>query len=228
VIVIGNPDWKPSLVGLAASSLSDDHKCSVFIWGRDGNNILKGSCRSDGSVSLVDLMSEVEKDILLDFGGHTMAGGFSVSAEKVHLLEDRLQIAYEKVILTSTASLELDTNKVEADTKITLDEVTLENYKMIAKLAPYGVGNPKPLFLLEKVEIKNIKKFGKEANHLELSFYNSRERTVKAIGFFMADLVEKKKLDIKQKINLLANFENSTFAGRTELRLRIVDLEIVL
>jgi single-stranded-DNA-specific exonuclease len=228
VIVIGNPDWKPSLVGLAASSLSDDHKCSVFIWGRDGNNILKGSCRSDGSVSLVDLMSEVEKDILLDFGGHTMAGGFSVSAEKVHLLEDKLQSAYEKIIVADKVSPKPNSDEAKADSKITLDEITLENYKMIAKLAPYGVGNQKPLFLLEKLEIKNIKKFGKEVNHLELLFHNSRGRTVKAIGFFMADLLEKKKLDINQKINLLANFENSTFAGRTELRLRIVDLENML
>ncbi len=228
VIVIGNPDWKPSLVGLAASSLSDDHKCSVFIWGRDGNNILKGSCRSDGRVSLIDLMSLVEKDILLDFGGHNMAGGFSVSAEKVHLLEEKLQEAYEKVISMSRLNLDIGLDSTEdkvADMKITLDEINIENYKMIAKLTPYGVGNPKPIFLLENIIIDSVRNFGKENNHLELIFKNSRNYKIKAIIFFKKMTDWGDELKVGQKISLLANIENSQFNGRSDLRLRIVDIK---
>jgi hypothetical protein len=79
--------------------------------------------------------------------------------------------------------------------------------------------------------------FGKENNHLELIFRNSSEKNiypntsggrVKAIGFFMKTTDWGAELKTGDRINLLANFEKSTFRGFTELRLRIVDLEIVL
>lgn len=228
VIVIGNPEWRPSLLGLVANSLVDDHARPVFLWGRDGGNILKGSCRGDGCTSVIDLMAEVEAGIFEDFGGHNMSGGFSVVQEKVHLLEEKLQIAYEKVITgQSVANLDKATLCL-ADAKISFDEVTNENYRLIEKLAPYGVGNPKPLFLFEKAIIGNVKMFGKESNHLELTFKNSRGRDVKAIGFFTKDTDYGPALKAGDIINLLANFEKSTFRGFTELRLRIVDVEIVL
>lgn len=224
VVVIGNPDWKPSLLGLVANSLVDDHSCPVFLWGRDGENKLKGSCRGDGCVGVMDLMLEVEPGIFGEFGGHAMSGGFSVLQEKVHLLEEKLQLAYEKVILKGIVLKD----EVIADAKIGLDDVTMENYKLIEKLAPFGTGNPKPLFLFENITIDNVKMFGKETNHLELSFKNSRGRAVKAIGFFMKHTDWKRELKAGDRINLLANFEKSTFRGFAELRLRLVDLEFVL
>lgn len=224
VIVIGNPEWKPSLLGLVANSLVDDHARPVFLWGRDGGNILKGSCRGDGCTSVIDLMMEVETGIFEEFGGHNMSGGFSVVQEKAHLLEEKLQIAYEKV---STRGI-IQVEEAVADAQISFDEVTNENYRLIEKLSPYGVGNPKPLFLFEKVVIEGVKMFGKETNHLELSFKNSRGRVVKAIGFFTKDTAYGPALKAGDTINLLANFEKSTFRGFAELRLRIVDVEIVL
>ncbi len=224
VLVIGNPDWKPSLLGLVANSLVDDHSCPVFLWGRDGGNILKGSCRSDGSASLIEIMNGVEPGIFEEFGGHTMSGGFSVVSEKVHLLEEKLQISYEKLTLNSNFVPE----EIIADMKLTLDEVNNDNYRLIEKLAPFGVGNPKPLFLFEKVEIKSVKNFGKENNHLEIIFENSRGKAVKAIGFFQKMDSYGTELKAGDTISLLANFEKSTFRGFTELRLRIVDLEIML
>jgi single-stranded-DNA-specific exonuclease len=220
VVVIGNPEWKPSLLGLVANSLVDDHNRPVFLWGRDGGNILKGSCRGDGCVSTLDLMNEVEAGVFIEFGGHSMSGGFSVVQEKVHLLEEKLQIAYERVIIKGSKVV----NEVTPDAKITFDEVTNENYRLIEKLAPYGVGNPKPLFLFEGAVIESAKMFGKETNHLEITFKNSKNKIIKAIGFFMKITDWGRELKAGDKINLLANFEKSTFRGFSELRLRIVDI----
>jgi single-stranded-DNA-specific exonuclease len=228
VIVIGNPEWKPSLLGLVANSLVDDHNRPVFLWGRDGGNILKGSCRGDGCVSLLSLMSEVEAGIFEEFGGHEMSGGFSVVSEKVHLLEEKLQLAYKKVSGQGETFSKSDKASPCPDAKLSLDEVTAENYRLIEKLAPFGVGNAKPLFLLEKVEIAKVRSFGKENNHLEIIFKNSRGQDIKAIGFFKKLTDFGPELKAGHKINLLANFEKSTFRGFTELRLRIVNIKIVL
>lgn len=225
VLVIGNPDWKPSLLGLVANTLKDTHSCPVFLWGRDGGNILKGSCRSDGSVDLLALMQNVEDGILEQFGGHAMSGGFELVQEKVHLLEEKLNEAYERVTGTDCVSPKSNSDETKADMKITFDEVTHENYRLIEKMSPFGKDNPKPLFLFERVEIKNVKMFGKENNHLELTFENSKGRAVKAIGFFLNTKSFGSELKVDDKINLLANFEKSIFRGFAELRLRIVKVE---
>lgn len=225
VIVIGNPEWKPSLLGLVANSLVDDHNRPVFLWGRDGGNILKGSCRGDGSISVVALMNELEPGILEEFGGHDMSGGFSVIQEKIHLLEEKLQFAYERVMIKADlVSPKPRSGEVKAEAELTFDEVTLENYKLLEKLAPFGTGNPKPLFIFKKAVIQNIKTFGKENNHLELGFVNSRGQKIKAVGFFR----EPGELKVGDQINLFANLELSFFGQRSELRLRIVGMETVL
>src|SRR3989338_4957707 len=80
VVVLGNPEWKPALLGLAANSLMNDRGGVVCLWGRDANGKLKGSCRSDGAVSVVDLFVNAG-DALEEYGGHAASGGFSVSHE---------------------------------------------------------------------------------------------------------------------------------------------------
>jgi len=87
VIVIGNPQWRVGVLGLVASKISDEYKKPVFVWGKDENDFIKGSCRSDGSVSVVELMTET-REFFMEFGGHEFAGGFTVQNEKIHFLEE--------------------------------------------------------------------------------------------------------------------------------------------
>ena len=61
VLVFGNPEWKPSLLGLAGNALLDDIRRPIFLWGRNGDTQLKGSCRSDGSVNLILLMEKAKE-----------------------------------------------------------------------------------------------------------------------------------------------------------------------
>mgnify|MGYP001585479549 FL=1 len=77
VMVIGNPKWRVGVLGLVAGKISDKCKKPVFVWGKDENDCIKGSCRSDGSVSVVELMTET-RESFVDFGGHELAGGFTV------------------------------------------------------------------------------------------------------------------------------------------------------
>jgi len=91
-------------------------------------------------------------------------------------------------------------------------------------MAPFGIGNQKPTFLFKGLKISEIKEFGKEKNHLELSFKNSRGRQVKAISFFKTRNSFEPVLSEGDTINLVATFEKNNFGGRSELRLRIVDI----
>jgi single-stranded-DNA-specific exonuclease len=218
LIVIGNPAWRIGILGLIASKVVDEYKRPVFVWGNDGNEIIRGSCRSWGGINLVELMSQLPENSLLGFGGHKGAGGFSVSYEEIHFLEERLL----KVLDVMKEGRSEEEQSIDAT--ILLDDVTNENYNVIEKLAPYGMGNPKPTFLFKNVEIFGIKEFGKEKNHLELIFKNSKGNQIKAISFFKTRESFKEILVIGNKIDMIATFEKNSFAGRTELRLRIVDI----
>lgn len=219
IIVVGNPLWKPGLVGLVASNLSETFSRTVFVWGRNENGEIKGSCRSDGTVNLVDFMTAVRKEIFINIGGHELAGGFSVSNDGVHILEDELVTAYEIV------KKEKDETSVVVDATLLLPDVNWVNWKYIEKFAPFGVGNPKPTFLFENIVIKEARYFGKERTHLELSFENS---SVKAILFFAKNNNEEHGkqgvLEAGNTIDLVATMEVNTFRNKRELRLRIVSI----
>ncbi|HEY4715046.1 MAG TPA: DHHA1 domain-containing protein, partial [Candidatus Paceibacterota bacterium] len=219
VIVIGNPKWRVGVLGLIASKIAEEYKRPAFVWGMEGGETIKGSCRSDGSVNLVEMMGLLPENTLLGFGGHELAGGFSVSHEQVHFLSENLEIVYEKTKREFTQG-----GNYSVDKTMTLDQVSSENYKVIEKMAPFGLGNPKPTFLFENVEIFSIKRFGKANDHLEISFKDENNSLIKAIQFFKTEESFNQPLKVGNRINLVANFEKSMFRGRTELRLRIVDI----
>jgi single-stranded-DNA-specific exonuclease len=237
VIVIGNPKWRIGILGLVASKISEEHKKPAFVWGSNdlkGSDpwpekgvgplrVLKGSCRSDGIVNLVRLMSLLPENTLLEFGGHELAGGFAVTHEQVHFLEEHLCVAYKSIQGSDPKKNEGDGPR-GVDKKMLLEEVTIENYEQIEKLAPFGLGNPKPSFLFENIEIENIKQFGKANDHLEIIFKDKNSRQIKAIQFFKTHSSFGGSLKKGDRINLVANFERSMFRNRAELRLRIIDI----
>lgn len=222
VLVFGNPEWKPSLLGLVANSFSDEHERPAFFWGRNGESdgLIKGSCRSGGNINIVKLMEKV-KDSFVDFGGHHGAGGFSVLPENIHHLEERLNEAYDELL---KEGLLTDEEEVFVDKVLKIDDVNWDTWRDLERFQPFGLDNPKPQFLFENIIIENSKLFGKESNHLELCFKNSRGKDVKAIAFFQDRNSFDGKAKTGEKINLVANLEKSEFRNFPELRLRIVDI----
>jgi len=219
VIVVGNPSWRIGVLGLVAGKLSDEYKKTVFVWGKDENECIKGSCRSPGDVSIVDLMTNAG-EYFLEFGGHELAGGFTVSGDKIHFLEDVLQEAFKKI------KHKFEKENEETDVIGDLSLVNIKNWREIEKLAPFGLGNPKPIFLFPKVKIENIKKFGKNGSgeHLEITFSDSNKKKAKGISFFSNNDSFDVPLSEGKVVDLTATFDLSRFRGREELRLRIVDI----
>jgi len=221
IVVLGHPDWKPSLLGLAANSIVEEHGMPVFLWGRESGTVIKGSCRSNGVVNVVEIMRKAEEGSFIDFGGHSMSGGFSVSDDKIHFLSDSLAKAYKEVLLTSDGELK---QNYSIDTVLGLNEINEKTYKDIQMLSPFGEANPKPVFLFKSVIVKSCIQFGKEKNHLKITLSKDGGRAIEAIAFFADENTYKKEVKEGATINLVANIEKSFFRGRGELRLRIVDV----
>jgi single-stranded-DNA-specific exonuclease len=220
VIVMGHLHWKPTVLGLVANSLKDDHDRPVFLWGKENGPIIKGSCRSDGRVSVVDLMEE-SRSLFLHFGGHKMSGGFAVEQANIHTLEDALVVSYQKLRLaTDAAGAGVD----DFDAEFGVDDINWGTYSVVEKLAPYGVGNPKPVFLFKNVRVKAAKLFGQTKNHTEISFENSVGDVYNAISFFTKATDPLKRVKAGDVVTLKACLEKSFFKKYPELRLRIISV----
>ena len=220
VVVLGDTDWKPSLLGLAANSIVEERGGVVCLWGRDAKGNLKGSCRSDGSISVVELFSGAG-DAFLEFGGHNAAGGFSVSHERVHTLHEELVLA-SKGLWRAT-----DDENVESksDTRASLSEVTPALLKEISSLAPFGVGNPKPVLLVTGSTISSVRMFGRSNNHIELVLSCARTGvTARAFDFFKTSESFTHAPEAGKTVNLLATLERDSFRGG--IALRIVDITL--
>jgi single-stranded-DNA-specific exonuclease len=75
VVVVGDPDWSTGVSGLVATKIAEDYQRPTFVWSKEGE-VIKGSCRAWGDVSVVQLMEAVPEGTFLQFGGHAGAGGF--------------------------------------------------------------------------------------------------------------------------------------------------------
>ena len=225
IIVVGNPKWRIGVLGLVAGKICDEYGKTVFVWGREGASSpegddapLKGSCRSSGHVNIVRLMESI-KESFIDFGGHELAGGFSISNEQVHFLEQKLNKNFENLKQDSVVGGAM------IDSILSLEDINEKTVASIELLAPFGLGNPKPTFLFQNLIIKSTKQFGKEKNHLEIAVSDDKNKTTTAMSFFADADTFSKKVEIGEKVDLIATIEKSYFAGRTTLRLRIVDIK---
>ena len=218
VIVIGDLKWKPALLGLVAHILMEEYGRPICIWGKESDEIIKGSCRSTGDVNLVDMMAH-QSDFFLDYGGHPFSSGFSVSRKNAHKLEEVLIASYLETKIDTT-----QTNELMIDKQMSLEDVSWQTYSIIEKLAPFGLGNPKPIFLFKNIYIENTKQFGKEKNHMQIDFLKDNGKKVSAIGFFTKPEQFKKDISEGKTIDLVATMEKSMFRNFPELRLRIVDI----
>ncbi len=177
IVVIGDLSWRPAVLGLVAGKLSDTYGKSFFVWGEGGDGTLKGSCRMIVTHHAATLMQGLPEGVLMHFGGHQAAGGFGVDKEQVHFLEKALNDCL-------LARSDLAENKGEKDgsefvesgnVPLPLACASVRHLMAIRSLAPFGVGNPEPVFLFENVTIESTKKFGKAKEHLECTISDTTD-----------------------------------------------------
>lgn len=210
VKVFGESTFRPSLAGLVAQKLMEEHNAPVFVWGRSGNGEIKGSCRSPKGINVVELMKNTE-NCFEEFGGHHCAGGFTLREEKMFSLEEELSKAFnnlsKKEDVVSTV-----------DCLLTIEMINKSIYDLIRKFAPFGIENEKPLFMLSDAKISKVVSFGKENNHTKYILKDKNGKTIEAISFF-SEPVTKEGNDVSIYAYLDEPYGNGL------PRLKIVDIE---
>lgn len=215
LIVIGNPDWQAGILGLVANKIADEHHCPVFVWSRE-NGQIKGSCRGGGVGDVHAIMMNAPEGTFIQSGGHKEAGGFSMNEGMVHELEERLLSVY-------TTPKVNNNNDMSFDAEMGLKDVSYATYNAVRKLAPFGVANEKPQFLFKNLLITDIRIFGKQKNHIELTFEQDNI-SVKALAFFSDEQSFSIPISMETVVSCIGHIEENTFGRDRSIRLRIVDI----
>lgn len=210
IVVLGDLSWRPAVLGLVANKLQETYQRSFFVWGESGDGFIKGSCRMLNEHHAAYIFQALPEGVLLHAGGHQAAGGFAVAKEKIHFLEQELNLAIGKV----NHAVE-EAKNTDAIT-MPLGIVTTRHLQKVRALAPFGVGNPQPSFLFENVKIISTKMFGKNKEHLECIFEDATGKAT-AFNFFTNE-------NIKEQftVGAIVSFIGTLEAGwRGGVRVRI-------
>lgn len=148
VLVIWGEGWHQGVIGIVASRLVDRYAKPAIVISFDGEEG-RGSGRSIAGLSLHGAISSCE-DILLRYGGHDLAAGFSIRREQVEAFRSRVnQWAVENNPLPSLPGL-------VADTAARIDEMSVEEIRQLERLAPCGSGNPAPRLMVQDAVIEAV------------------------------------------------------------------------
>lgn len=174
VVVIYMPEVHESIAGIIAGRVREYCHKPVFILTKSGDKV-KGSGRSIEEYSMYEEMCKV-KDVFFKFGGHPMAAGLSIEADRVDEFRRRIN---ENSTLTEQDLME----KVKIDVPMPVSYVTKELVREFEILAPFGKGNPRPVFADKNMYISRMWIVGKNQNVLRLSMVSADGKPVSAIYF---------------------------------------------
>ena len=160
-LVLASETWHQGVVGIVASRLSEKYSRPSFMIHLNGA-VGKGSCRSWGGFNLFAALESCS-DLLLGFGGHELAAGFTIDAANIPAFRARMnQYAAEYWVGKAPEStLEIDVELHQPG------RVTLQEVEALAALEPYGSGNARPLFCLMGATLLRMQSVGQN-RHLKL------------------------------------------------------------
>ncbi|MDH3674018.1 MAG: single-stranded-DNA-specific exonuclease RecJ [Anaerolineae bacterium] len=211
---VSHPDFNPGVVGLAASRLSEELYRPVLVAER-GPAVTRGSARSIPEFHITEALDECA-DLLVRYGGHAAAAGFTVENENLPALQRRmLDIARSSLDVSQLRPT------VFVDGEVNLRGVRQALVEAITNLQPFGYGNPTPRLLTRRLKVKYKKAVGQEAQHLRLSLHDGRY-TWNAIAFRQGQWTD--KLQIGQDIDVVYSLEFNQWHGERHMQLNIKDL----
>jgi single-stranded-DNA-specific exonuclease len=219
LILLADENWPSGVVGLVAGRIAEEFGRPALILSK-GPEESRGSARSGPHFNIVRALEE-HKHMLIKYGGHEAAAGFTVRTERIAELNEAL---------CRTADAQLDETKLEpvirADAEIAIEDVNDANYDAMGLLAPFGSGNPTPLFMANDVRVADVLPMG-DGSHLKLllaSGQNGARRPVEAVAFRTGQHFE--SIRRKGRVSLLFSIERREWKGDVHLQLKVRDIRV--
>ncbi|HUF52569.1 MAG TPA: single-stranded-DNA-specific exonuclease RecJ [Dehalococcoidia bacterium] len=167
LIFVGHRDIPSGIVGLVAARLLEDHYKPAVVY-EEGETNSRASCRSIPEFDITAALRTVP-ELMERFGGHRAAAGFTAQNANLPALKAALQARAAEEL----AGVDL-VSALEVDAAVPLGRINGEFIRSLAALAPFGMGNPEPVFLSRGLEVRDIRVMGGDGQHLRLALKDGR------------------------------------------------------
>lgn len=210
--IIHDSSWHEGVIGLVASRLVESFNKPMIVIAR-GEEFSKGSARSIPGFNIIEAIRS-SSEYLVDGGGHPMAAGFTIESRYIESFTRKIN-EYAKSKITD----ELLTPLIHIECELAKSEINAGTLKIIKTLAPFGIGNPEPVFLTKNMLVEDVRAVGQTNSHLKMLIDG-----LSAIGFNMGEA--KSHLRPGQQINLVYAITEDRYAGNGNIQLKIKDISV--
>ena len=213
-LVLESSRWHQGVVGIVASRLSEKYSRPSFMIHLNGSTG-KGSCRSWGGFNLFAALENC-KDLLLGFGGHELAAGFTIDRDNIPAFRDRMN-EYAR----SYCNGRPPEPALEVDVAIAYPAaVTLEELEALSALEPYGSGNARPVFCLLGATLLRTQNVGQN-RHLKLRLGKG---CAQFDGIFFSTVAERCGCAVGDRVDAAFYLQINEFRGSRTVQLQMVDI----
>ncbi|HSH87063.1 MAG TPA: single-stranded-DNA-specific exonuclease RecJ [Methylophilus sp.] len=212
-ISVFQPDWHQGVIGILASRIKERFHRPVIAFADAGDGLIKGSGRSIAGLHLrdaLDLVTKLQPDLIIKFGGHAMAAGLSIRADDF----PRFQQVFEQVV-QQLITAEILQQVLETDGALEIQEMTLQNAEILSQQV-WGQGFPPPLFY-DDFEVVQQRILGEKHLKLRLQKHGAQ---FEAIYFQQATL-------LPEKVTLAYALQINEFNGSRNLQLQVIHADSV-
>ena len=213
-LVLSSADWHQGVVGIVASRLSEKFSCPSFMIHLSGGSG-KGSCRSYGGFNLFNAL-EACSDLLVSFGGHELAAGFTIEERNIPAFRTRMNqyVRAHTGEHPPVSMLDVDVD-LQHPSLITLEEV-----EALSLLEPYGAGNNRPVFCLRGATLESVQGVGQN-RHLKLKLQKSR---VNFDGIFFSVTADECGVCAGMRVDAAFYLQVNEFRSQRSIQLQLIDL----
>jgi len=215
VLVVAGEGWHRGVIGIVASKLVDAFHRPAIVLSIDGG-VAHGSCRS---ISRFDMLSALERasSLMIRFGGHKQAAGLTIEAARIREL--RLSV---NAVADETLGPEDLMPRLRIDGDLSFRTITGAVAAGVTSLAPFGAGNPRPVFSACDVEIVDGPRKLKE-RHLKMSLKQDG-RIFRAVAWRAAERHDYLTAH-RAGIDVAFSLEQNQFNGQTFVELTLSDMK---
>ena len=215
VIVVAGPGWHRGVIGIVASKLVDAFHRPAIVLSIDGD-IAHGSCRSIPSFELLGGLEACE-DLLTKFGGHKQAAGLTIETARIREFRSRVNAHADDRLGPDDLR-----PRLWLDGPLPFRGITAQVAEELVALAPFGAGNPSPLFTASRVEIVDGPRRVKE-RHLKMAFKQDG-KVLRGMAWRAAER-EDFVTGHREAIDLAFSLEQDTWNGERYLQLSVADFK---
>ncbi len=217
VLILKHPTWPGGVLGIVASKLVEQYQKPTILLSGAEDGSLRGSARSIEGVDITAAIAANE-GYLRAFGGHAMAGGLSIDAENLPLFRRNV----EKTVGAMLQEGRVPEPGLEIEEWIGLDQLSLDLADQLEPLAPYGAGNPQPVFATARLHLVSERQIGRSGLHRRLRVADEHGIEQEVLWWNSAQEEAPKGL-----FDLAYAIRPSSFGGERHLELELQDVRPV-